>query len=315
MRKFLLKISVAGMVILAASVANAKTPLETPTTEAEFEKIVGELKTEARTFADADDDKGPSQSQSVENLQYSPESSAPLGEAIKSLPQNPLERMYILSQLLTPLKMAPDDAIRTLAPALTDILSNDCRYKSMPALSGTTPALLAPSDKDTPERKRSRDEAHRKKATDERAVVKYNRTVNALEKTIKHLLVLINDQAADETLLQRLTYENDRQQATFEDTLAVIKSEAGKMKQDRAKKFYDNLKYLASRGKHPKQYSDPTKPIYKADANSSFESREIHFAVSTIKVVNVLATAAQEPAVKAPGEKPPEKRRQIRTRR
>ncbi len=315
MRKFLLKISVAGMVILAASVANAKTPLETPTTEAEFEKIVGELKTEAKTFADADDDKGPSQSEAVGKLQYSPESSVPLGKAIKSLPQNPLERMYILSQLLTPLKMASDDTVRPLAPMLTDLIQNDCRYKSIPALPGATPAILAPSGKDTPERKRSRDVALRKKATGERAVVKYNRTVNALEKTIKQLLVLINDQAADETLLQRLTYENDHQQTTFEDTLAVIKSEAGKMKQDRAKKFYDNLRDLASRSKRPKQYSDPTKPIYKADKDSSFESREIHFAVSTIKVVNVLATAAQEPAVKAPGEKPPEKQRPIRPRR
>ncbi|MDY7009753.1 MAG: hypothetical protein SVV80_03260, partial [Planctomycetota bacterium] len=131
MRKFLQKTSVVGMVILAASVTIAKTPLETPTTEAEFEKIVGELKTEAEAFAETDDDKDPPQSKAVAKMQYRSESSGPLGKAIKSLPKKPLERMYILSQLLRPLEMASDDTIRPLGPALMDLLRNDCRYKSM----------------------------------------------------------------------------------------------------------------------------------------------------------------------------------------
>ncbi|MDY7010228.1 MAG: hypothetical protein SVV80_05675, partial [Planctomycetota bacterium] len=190
-------------------------------------------------------------------------------------------------------------------------LRNDCRYKSMPALPKATWALLAQSDNDTPERKQRRNKTLRKKAGDERAVVKYNRTVNVLERTIKHLLVMINDQAADETLLQRLNYECDHNRTTFEDTLAVIKSETGKMKQDRAKIFYDRLKTMALRSKRPKQYSDPTKPIYKTDKNSLFESRKINFAVSAIKVVNVLATAAHEPAAKVPDEKPPKKQRRV----
>ena len=315
MRENLLKISAVGMMILFASVANAKVPLETPTTDAEFEKIVGELKVEARKFAEAKNDEGPPQSSIVAKIQYSPKSSAPLIKTLKSLSEKPPAKLYITHQLVSPMTKASDETIRPLVPILIDMLGKDCVYKSMPGLPRSTLDKLKSSKKESPERIKHRNEARRKKADDERAVVKYNRTVHALEKTVKQLLVLIGDPAADEALLKRLESEKKRRMATFEDTLVVIKSEAGRMKPDRAKKFYDRLKAMAYSDKRQKRYSDPTKPIYKADKKSSFTSRKIHFAVSTLKMVNILATAAKQPAVKIPGEKPPKKRHPRRPRR
>ncbi|MCK4626875.1 MAG: hypothetical protein KAV00_16305 [Phycisphaerae bacterium] len=311
MRKKLLKISVWGMVILFTSVAGAKTKttFETPTTDADFKKIVGELKTQAKTFAEAADDKAPSQSKITAKIRYSPKSSAPLIKTLKALSGKPPAKLYITYQLISPMTKASDETIRPLVPMLIDMLGKDCVYKSMPRWPrATLDKLKPPKKKDSAEQKKRRNEARRKKTDDEQSVVKHNRTVNALEKTVKQLLVLINDPKADETLLRKITREHKKRLATFKETLLVIKSEAGRMKPDRAKKFYDRLKIMAFKDNKQKQYSDPTKPVYKAQKNSSFAAERANFAVSAIEVINVLATSAKQPAVKLPGTKPPKKR-------
>ncbi len=306
------------MIVFLVSVAGAKTKtaFETPTTKAAFEKIVTTLKVEARIFTEAAGDKAPSPSKVVAKIRYSPKSSAPLMKALKAIPGKPPEKLYIIHQLLVPMKKASDETIRPLVPALIDSLQKDCRYKSMPRWPGATLDKLKPSKKkDSPERIKLRNEARRKKTTTEQSVVKQNRTVNALEKTVKHLLVLVDEPSADEALLRKIAHEHKKRLATFKETLLVIKSEAGRMKPGRAKKFYDHLKTMAFKDNKQKQYSDPTKPIYKAEKNSSFAFVKSNFAVSTVEVINVLATSAKQPAVKLPGTKPPKKRPRKRPRR
>ncbi len=318
MRKKLLKISAWGMVILFTSVAGAKTQtaFETPITDAAFEKIVGELKVEARKFAEAKNDEGPSQSKIITKIRYSPKSSAPLIKTLKALSGKPPAKLYIIHQLLVPMEKAADETIRPLAPMLIDMLGKDCAYKSMPRWPrATLDKLKPPQKKDSPERIKLRNKALAKKTSTEQAVVKHNRTVHSLEKTVKHLLVLINDPKADETLLRKITHEHKKRLATFKDTLLVIKAEAGRMKPDRAKKFYDRLKTMAFKDNKQKRYSDPTKPVYKTEKNSSFASERTNFAVSAVEVINVLATSAKQPAVKLPGTKPPKKQPRKRPRR
>jgi hypothetical protein len=259
------------MIVFLASVAGAKTKtvFETPTTDAAFEKIVGELKTQAKTFAETADDKAPLQSKIVAKIRYSPKSSAPLIKTLKALSGKPPTKLYITYQLLVPMEKASDETIRPLVPLLINMLSKDCVHESMPKWPRFTLDKLKPlKKKDSPERKKLRIAALAKKTAAERAVVKHNRTVNALEKTAKRLLAL-----------------------------------------------YDRLKTMAFKDNKQRRYSDPTKPVYKTDKNSSFLSARINFSVSAIEVVNVLATSAKQPAVKLPGTKPPKKRPRKRPRR
>lgn len=308
MREKLLKISAWGMVILSVSVAAAKTTPETPTTDAAFEEIVGELKTQAETFAEADDDKAPSQSEAVAKTRYSPESSAPLLKTLKALSGKPPEKLYITHQLLGPLTKASDETIRPLVPVLIGILDKNCVYKPMPKWPKSMLDKLKPSKKDSLERENLRIATLAKKTSAEQKIVKHNKTVRALEKTIKQLLVLIDDPKADEALLQKIAHEHKRRRATFEDTLSIIKSEAGQMEDDRAKKFYDRFKTMAFSDNKLRKYSSPTSPAYETEKNSSFASVKINFTVSAIEVINVLATSANQPAVKIPETKPPKKR-------
>ncbi len=305
MRKTLLLLLMPVML----PVADAKKPLETPVTDAEFEKILTALKDEAKTFAAAADDKGPSSSKTVAGLQYSAKSSAPLVKVIKALPSEPLEKLYVAFQILGPLKMSSDETMNLLSQPLFALLVNDCRYKSMPGLSGSDLSDLAPpkpSVKESPARVKRRNEVRRRKAAAEWAVVKYNRTVNALETTIKQILVLMNDPVADDALLQKIETEQKHRLITFEKTLSIIWTESGRMKKARAGKYYRRLKKIAQDSglRKKRRYVNPTKPAYNKTGNSSFESKKVCFAVSVLKVVNVVATSAQEPAVTIPGDKP-----------
>jgi hypothetical protein len=150
------------------------------------------------------------------------------------------------------------------------------------------------------------------KKTAEEPVVKYNRTVAALEKTLKQLLVMMADPGADEALLTRLAGEENQQSLAYEDTLAIIKTESPNMDQPRAKRFYDRLIALAHSVGVKKTYYNYADPSYSITANSGWRSQQGYFAVSALTVVNVLATAAKEPAVKIPDVKAYEEGRRPR---
>ncbi|KKL86505.1 hypothetical protein LCGC14_1944080, partial [marine sediment metagenome] len=99
---------------------------------------------------------------------------------------------------------------------------------------------------------------------------------------------------------------------TYTTTLSAVKAQAVHMKAKQAKTYYDRI--LAVARKHPKArpYADPTKPKYSSTANSSFQSRKRHFAAEALRIVNLLATAAKEPAVIVPGQKPPGRKKKKR---
>lgn len=301
----------AGAVLLAgASVLRAppKDPMQVPTTADDFNKLIAQLKTEAEAFAKADDDKGPAPSQAVKQVQYSKESAGALGRALQAPPsKSALEDLYVLWQLIEPLKMAGNDTLAALKPVLVNILQARCQYKPLPqwppkALATLNPSPSLPADQLT----KAMEQVYKlreEKAAAEHPVVKHNRAVRALEATVKRLLAMIGDNGADEALLRRLALEEQGQFSTYEDTLAAIKAEAGQMKQERAKKLYEQIKALAFRADTKKAYLDPTRPQYSITGNSGFWSEPAYFAVSALQVVNLLATPAKEPAVPVPDVK------------
>ncbi|KPK79055.1 MAG: hypothetical protein AMJ81_13835, partial [Phycisphaerae bacterium SM23_33] len=271
-------------------------------------KILAQLTAEAEAYVQAGGDGGPGPSKAVESVEYSAASVERLQGALRFKHKDPLAELYVAYQLLQPLYQAGNELLRKFQPMMNELLGR-CRYEAMP----NWPRQML-SDLNVPEklpkleqklRMQRRDAALAKKRAAEQAVVKRNRTVNALEKTLKELMVLMADEKADDAVLERLAEEVKQRWTTFEVTLSALREQAVDMKQPQAKKYYHRMIQQARQIPGQKEYADPARPKYSDKENSSFHSKRMYFAKEAVLVVNVLAVSAREPAVIIPGEKPP----------
>jgi len=310
---------IAGAVgVASAGPAADKKTLQTPTTHKEFKAITDALKAEGQAYDKAGGDKAPPLSDAVKRVQYTAKATAALQKALGTRYGGGLADLYVKHQLLQPLKMADNKTLRPLQGYLVGLLGR-CQYKPMPKWPRHMIAALylpngLPPDKQLQAMKKM-NEIRQKKHRAEQKVAKENAIVNAVEKTVKHLLVLMDHAGADAALVKRLKFEEAKRYGTFHDTLAVIKAEAVRMKQPRAKKLYQALKAIGYSVGVKRNYIDWSAPRYSSSANSGYGSRPAYFGVATLQVVNVLATAAKEPAVKIPDVKKYEEDRRKRARR
>ena len=286
------------ILLTTLSVSYGRVQYQTLTTEEDFANIIANLKPAAKAFASSSDDKAPAISKIVKKLQYTKDSVPALKKSLQTLQGTPLERLYLTYQLIYPLRTAGKDILRPLAPLLIKIFQEQCIYKPLPHWPSGFLNTLA---KGKPQR-RKKTLDH--KATTEQAIIKHNRTVNAIEAILKDLLIVIDTPQTDEVLLKRLKLERDKHLATFLQTIETLKAESVHMKPKQGKRYYEQLQEL-TRGIEAKQadYFDPTKPKYSKTADSTFEKRKCNFVVSTLHLVNIMATVAGEPAVMIPGEK------------
>jgi hypothetical protein len=299
-------------ILLLAALAAAPTAGQSrkqasvPTTVEEFDRLVEGLAVEADAFASSKDDKGPQPSPTVATVRYSEQSVTDLGAALKAAHGQPPSNLFVLYQLTLPLLSAGDETLRKVRPELTSLLQQHCRYKPMPTLTASQAADLKSGEGANLQAKARADKARREKESAERAVVKCNRAVAALEANLKMLLIMTGEDEADEPLLARLAKEEADRLVTYKGTLDAIKDEVVRMSQERAKLYYDRLRALAEKvGVRRRGYRDPATPEYNPAGNSAFKAEACTFAVDVLKVVNLLATAAKEPAVNIPGVKPP----------
>ncbi len=305
------KLSLATAFLLLCASTAAAAPKESasvPTTTEAFDKLVAQLKVEAEAFAKAGDDKGPELSSVVKGVQYTKESAQPLFKTLSARSGPPLEELYIAYQLLQPLKMADNDAIRPTKPVLLRLFNTRCQYRPMPRWPQQTLATLNPPPNMPPDQLMKQMETiqklRREKTQAEQPLVKHNRAVRALETTLKSLLAMLDETSCDEILLKRLAQEERDNLLTYEDTLSAIKAEIGDMKQPRAKMLYEQVKAMALNAGGKKRYTDSTRPNYSITGNSAFaQSEPQYFAISAMQVVNLLATPAKEPAVPIPDVK------------
>ncbi|OPX24278.1 MAG: hypothetical protein B1H04_02420 [Planctomycetales bacterium 4484_123] len=303
-------------VAISAAPAFARRRYLTPTTAEDFQKLLAQLVPEAENYAQAPGDAAPAPSGVMRNVQYTLASAGQLRQALRTKLKDPQAQLYLAYQLLQPLPMAGDDLLLKLRPTLTDMLQR-CQYQSMPTWPRATIQLLKQPRKRLPRhlaqlREKRRRAALAQKRTAEQAIVKQNRMANALEKLLKSLLVLMGDEKASQAMLERLSSEVRRRWCTYRYTLEAVRNQAVHMKQDQAKSYYDHILRLAREASGQRHYADPTQPEYRDDGNSSFRSQRLHFAAEALKVVNLLATAARQPAVLLPGEKPPKKKHRRR---
>lgn len=312
MTRYVLSATMLALAFAAAPAAR-KPSLETPKTREDFDKIVEALKPQAKAFAEGRGDNAPTVSDVVKKLQYMPDSTIALSKALQGRHGKPMEQMYVVYQLTQPLKMAGDKTLRRAKPALVRLLKQHSTYKQLPRWPSATlrrlvPPANLPADKLAKEMPKLQ-KVRQDKLAAERPPVKHNRLVNALEVTLKTLLIMVGEKQVDDLLLERLVQEEASRMATCYTTLSVIKNRALKMKQEQAKIYYKALRELADKvGAVKKHYVYPTRPRYSLTGNSSFESAHSYFIITALQTVNLVATAAKEPAVNVPTEKELNKR-------
>ena len=313
MTRYVLSATILALAFAAAPAAR-KPSLETPKSREDFDKIVEALKPQAKAFAEGGGDNAPTVSDVVKKLQYVPDSTIALNKALQARHGKPMEQAYVVYQLIQPLKMASDETLRRVKPALVRLLKQHRTYKQLPRWpSGTLRRLVPPANlpadklaKEMPKLQKVRQE----KLAAERPAVKHNRLVNALEVTLKALLILVGEKQVDDLLLGRLVQEEANRMGTCYTTLSVIRDRARKMKREQAKIYYKALRELVDKvGPVKKHYIDPTRPRYSLTGNSSFQSTHSYFIISALQTINLVATAAKEPAVNVPTvkalDKPP----------
>jgi hypothetical protein len=269
-------------------------------------RIIAKLKGEAEAFAKQKDDLGPPPSPLVRKLLYDDKMIAAIQPGLVVRQPKMLEDGYVAYQLLQPLRMARNEQIHKVKPALLSVLRT-CQYQSMPQWpAATLKALEPPTLMPTRQLELAMDKIHElreQKFVRERPVAKHNRVVKALEDTAGKLLILMDDREADTAILKQLDLAESQGRATWQGTLADIKSEVVNMKKPRAKVFYDAIRDLALKRFYGDSYIDPSQPTYNPTGNSSFQGASAYFPITCLEVVNVLATAAREPAMNVPNAK------------
>ena len=311
-------VALAAVAGLTVSATAARSQYRTLTTAEDFDKLLAELTVEAEGYAESAGDAPPRVSNAVSDIEYDPRAAEHLIRAIQKPHKQQLVRLHVAYQLMQPLDNAGEQQLQQLRPALMG-LSDICRYKPMPTWPQYDLAKLTGPDENVPDEARKRREDARakflaKKLAAEKAVVKFNRLADALQKQLKVLLVRMADEQADKLLLASLAEEEHSRWDTFGTTLDAIAAEAVRMTQGQAKRYYDALRQHMRRSDQKRQYLDPTRPTYSHTENSSFANRQMWFAQEAARVVNLLATSAKEPAVIVPGQKRPPVRRPVRPR-
>lgn len=302
------RVLLAAVVVVGGSAAAAKKPYRILTSAEDFDKLLAQLTAQGEAYAQAPGDAAPPPAKAMAGVEYSLESVEHLQKAFKATGKDALADLYVAHQLLQPMHKAGDELLRKFQPVMDRLLAR-CRYKPMPQwpramLADLNPPKSLPKPAQQARMKR-RGEALAKKRAAEQAVVKHNRMVNALEATLKELMVLTGDEKADQALLDQFDREVEQRWCTFEVTLSAVRKQAVRMKQAQAKRYYDRILQRAQRVRGQRDYADPTRPRYSDKDNSSFDTRRRYFAAEALKVVNLVATSAKAPAVIVPGEKPP----------
>jgi len=300
--------------ILASPAAAQRTKKFTlAKTEEDFEKIVAGLTEAAEAYAESDTDKAPELAEAIRSVYYDPKASEHIGEALMPDHKDPVVRLYLAYHVMQPLDKASDKQLLKLKSPLLKLFSL-CKYKRMPIWPQyKLQRLTIPKRRMSQAERRRREDAKREflaeKQAKERAVTKHNRLVDAMQRTLKLLLIRMGDEQADKIMVTRLGEEEDSRWTTFQTTLAGIQNDAIDMNQAQAKRYYNGMLQLFRRSKQQREYYDPTKPKYSSTANSQFHKQKNWFARETAKVINIVSTIAREPAILVPGDKKPGKRK------
>ena len=256
----------------------------------------------------------------LRNVWYDKGSIGPLKTVLEEERKSPND-IFVANRLLSPMINAKPAVIAEALGMIHPVSERLGRYKSVPVytkeqLKALEVAEDAPkSDRDLAAKRRA------EKRAKELAVQKHNQQVRSLRAIVYRLMVRARTAGEDARLLKALANAEKKNDWMYADILEAIRSQARRMKQDRAKVIYETLRSfwneLRARADGKKRYVDQGSVKIVPLGQSHYAIHEDVAKNRTLTVINQVSSAARMPALRDPKapKKPKKKTQKPRNRR
>ena len=257
----------------------------------------------------------------LRNVWYDKGSINPLRTVLEAERKSPND-IFVANRLLSPMVYAKHSVIAEAMGMIHSVSERLAKYKTLPTYNEEELKGLQLAD-DAPKSLRDRVEKRRaEKRKKELAVQKHNEQARALRAVVYRLMIRARTPEEDARLLKALVVSEKNGDWMYADILEAIRSQARRMKQERAKVIYEALRAfwndLRASGGRSRNYVDQGSVKIVPLANSQYTTHADVAKNRTLTVINQVASASRMPALKDPKAKKPNKKsstKKTRTRR
>ena len=289
----------------------------------ELKELVEVIEAEAEAWANSQR-LGAKVTHQLRNVWYDKGSINPLRTVLEEERKSPIG-LFVANRLLSPMIYAKSSVIAEAMGMIHSVSERLAKYKTLPTYNEEELKGLQLAD-DAPKSLRDRVEKRRaEKRKKELEVQKHNEQVRSLRGVVYQLMIRARVAEEDALLLKALVASEKNGDWMYADILEAIRSQARRMKEDRAKVIYEALRSfwndLRAAGGASKTYTDQGSVKIVPLANSQYATHADVAKNRTLTVINQVASASRMPAlrdpknIKKPKKKPTKKTRTRRTRR
>jgi hypothetical protein len=225
-----------------------------------------------------------------------------LADLPEDLPQG--ETLFIVGTLVAPLEFAPPEVVSDARDLIRDYLAG-ADYAELPSWTEDQLIEMHPTQTEDESDSAFALRVERagvllaEKLVAEQDVAFTNAQVHALRLLRVKLLLKIDDDDSDQTIIDIVKDAIENRDMDFANHLASIRAREDGMTQERAGWFYDQLKALWPREPNTKLlFSDFSTVQTNPKANPAFATENIKPVDALLKTINHLATIAKKPALK-----------------
>lgn len=291
----MLALVLASLPAVAAAQTSLPAAPTAPAPAADLAPVLEALRTDAQAWAQRETIEPPAVAAAVAALEPSQATLLALRrELAHAQSRDAAEDLYIRGQLLTPLNRASPEALRPLLPILASVGGAARFDESLPRYGDAELERLGASGEQAAR-------ARERKLELDRQVLRRNLLARQMRRTLLELQLRADLPTADRSVLAAIRRDADDGLVTYLDALAAIEARSTDMPARRAKVFYDELRGLAgAAGGRQAEFVDPTDADLVGDRNAQFRRETRVPGQDVAELVNLLATAAREPAIEVP---------------
>ena len=268
----------------------------------EMEELVKEIEAEAEAWVTG---RRPdvAMTHRLRAVWYDVESLIPLSKAL-DVSREPPRDLYVANRLFYPLVQARAHVISESISMVETAWRKMGKYKPYPSYSKAELRKFQMPGGDDKVARGSAEKARGEKLKAEREIQRHNEQVKILQGTMFRLMVLAGNPDHDAKLSKALVLAEEKGSWIYADVLEAIRSQAKRMKRDRAKVFYEGLRKfwddVRAREKDKKTYVDDGAAELLPDKETHFVRREDIAKTRILTVINQVAPAARMPALRDP---------------
>jgi len=225
-------------------------------------------------------------------------------KTVLSEPRKSPQEIFVANRLLSPFIYAKPSVIAKAMGLVHSTATRLAQYKPLPRYTEERLKTFELAEDAPEDRKKLVEKRRAEKLKKEMEVRKHNEQVHALRGIVFRLMVLARVAEEDTKLLKALVDSEKTGDWMYADILEAIRSQARRMKRDRAKVFYQALREfwndLRARPEQSKEYVNQGAIKIQTVGNSQFVRRKDVAKNRTLTVINQVASAGRMPALRDP---------------